>query len=92
MIAAFDFDNTVINCNSDTYIDRLVKKKNGERFSYPSTIKEAYEQHGWTRRMQAVFDYMHSEFGITESEFVSCLKEIKIDECMKRLFSLLKVC
>lgn len=93
MIAAFDFDNTVINCNSDTYIDKLVKKNvsSEEKFSYPPAVREIYEQHGWTKRMQAVFDYMQSEFGITEADFVSCMKEIKIDESMKRLFNLLKV-
>lgn len=95
MIAAFDFDNTVINCNSDTYIDKLVKKNvlpGGSKFCYPPSIGEAYKQNGWTKRMQAVFDYMHGEFGITEADFISCMKEIKIDESMKRLFNLLKVC
>lgn len=94
MIAAFDFDNTVINVNSDTYIDKLVStitQPGSVNFTYPTRIEDIYQKHGWTARMQAVFDLMHEQYQITESDFQACLNEIKIDDSMKELFRLLKV-
>lgn len=88
MIAAFDFDHTIINDNSDTYINKLVS---GEKISFPRHVEDAYKTGGWTLRMQAVFDYMHKELGIKENDFINCLQEIKIDDSMRELFYLLKV-
>jgi len=87
MIAAFDFDNTIIQVNSDTYIDKLVKNSIA---TFPSHVEQTYNTHGWTARMQAVFDLMHSEFNVTETDLVKCLKEIEVDESMKKLLRVLK--
>ena len=92
MIAAFDFDHTIISVNSDTYINKLIPSNDEQgKVTFPSHVEEAYKQGGWTLRMQSVFDYMHSEFGINEIDFTKCLQEIKIEEPMKELFHLLKV-
>jgi pyridoxal phosphate phosphatase PHOSPHO2 len=93
MIAAFDFDHTIIDVNSDTYINKLLiecEEKNNGEFKFSSSIEEIYQKHGWTKRMQAVFDLMHEKYKIGEDQFVLCLKEIKIKETMKKLFYLLK--
>ena len=91
MIAAFDFDHTIINVNSDTYIDKLVEKHAGPDFKYPENVRKIYKTHGWTARMQAVFHYMQDHCKIVESDFIDCIKEIKIEDSMKELFCLLKV-
>lgn len=90
MIAAFDFDHTIINVNSDTYINKLVLKHAGADFKYPEHINQVYEKYGWTARMQAVFDYMQGEFQISDQDLIECIREIKIDDSMKDLFRLLK--
>ena len=92
MIAAFDFDHTIIEVNSDTYINKLLTRQSDqpEQFKFSSKIEQTYKIHGWTARMQAVFDLMHQEFNIGELDFVECLKEINISDSMKSLFRLLK--
>ena len=96
-IAAFDFDHTIIDTNSDTFINKIVLEKESllskddcksdYRFKYPSEI----EKHQcWTVRMNAVFNFMHSKYRITETDFIQCLKEIKIHDSMKQLLFLLK--
>ena len=92
MIAAFDFDHAIIEVNSDTYINKLLmcERDQLEQIKYSPKIEEIYKIHGWTARMQAVFDLMHQEFNIGELHFIECLKEIKISDSMKRLFCLLK--
>ncbi len=93
MIAAFDFDNTIIPVNSDTYINKLVKSRrelSDLTHIYPHHVEEIGDINGWTARMQAVFDFMHKEYNITEKDFTECLNEIEIEESMKKLLRALK--
>lgn len=78
-VAAFDFDHTIINVNSDTYIDKLI----GD-VRYPDEIEQLHSL-GWTRRMNAVFEYMRKKCDIQKSDLLDCLREIKIDDSMIEL-------
>ena len=86
-LAAFDFDNTIINFNSDTYINKLV---NESKFKYPDEIEELTYTHGWTERMNAVFQFMFENHHVREKHIINCLKEIQIDSSMVSLFKVLK--
>jgi pyridoxal phosphate phosphatase PHOSPHO2 len=88
-LAVFDFDHTIINENSDIYINKLLIRNNDEssdfkRFKFPIEIEKMREK-GWTNRMNAVFEYMHSIYNINKSKLIDCLEEIKVDDCMLRL-------
>ena len=93
-LAAFDFDHTIINSNSDIYIDKVLIEKtsclNGKSYEYPVEVEKNYDSHGWTERMNAVFDHMYSKHGIKGIDLLECLKEIKIDDSMISLIKLLK--
>lgn len=83
-LAAFDFDNTLIDVNSDTYIDKLsiLSEKDEQQklyYKYPEHFEN--ESH-WTYRMNAVFAYLHTEHNITENDIRSCMREIKLDASM----------
>ena len=90
-IAAFDFDHTLIDVNSDTYIDKLlIKDSDTKRYKYPDSVEDLYKQFNWTYRMNGVFEYMNTNHNITKSDLINCLNEIKINDSMinviKRLY------
>lgn len=91
-LAAFDFDHTIIVHNSDTYIDKILFEKttNNLNNKYPEEIEKKTELHGWTTRMNSVFEYMFSKFNIKGKDILECLKEIKIDDSMVSLIKSLK--
>jgi pyridoxal phosphate phosphatase PHOSPHO2 len=99
-LAVFDFDHTIINENSDIYVNKVIVDKlkpTAERkaektcfnFQYPANIEEVGSI-SWTERMNAVFSFMHKTYNISSSEILACIKEIKIDESMKKLLRDLK--
>jgi len=88
-IAVFDFDHTIIDTNSDTYIDKLMQRT-GSKADYPVEIEEIYNQSGWTQRMNAVFKHLNQVHQVTKEDFEQCLKEIQLDNTMKMLISQLK--
>ena len=95
-LAVFDFDNTIINVNSDTYIDKLVAAKRPRNteassgFKYPSEIEAACQEYNWTHRMNKVFEYMRQTHSITKQEILDCLREIKLDAAMCELIRTLR--
>lgn len=94
-LAAFDFDHTLIDVNSDIYIDKLLLNKQNDtengvknkRYKYPAEIES---EPSWTRRMAGVLSFMHDTHGITQDELLSCLGEIQIDPNMVELVKHLK--
>jgi pyridoxal phosphate phosphatase PHOSPHO2 len=84
-LAAFDFDHTIINVNSDTYIDKLISNDDGKSYKYPKDIDALTKS--WTHRMNSVFDLLHKDFNIKKDDFIKCLHQIKIDDEMKQLIS-----
>ena len=83
-IAAFDFDHTIIDVNSDTFINKLISVKPNHKFS-----KEIESNKCWTIRMNAVFMEMHTNHKITQTDYITCLNEIKISDSMLELLRLL---
>jgi 2,3-diketo-5-methylthio-1-phosphopentane phosphatase len=98
-IAAFDFDYTLINANSFNYLNRLVIERektlskhqtpsiaNLNQFKYSPDIENLKNKSDNTVRMNAIFEYMHTEHHITQKDMVECLsKNIKISESIKNL-------
>jgi pyridoxal phosphate phosphatase PHOSPHO2 len=79
-VAAFDFDNTIINFNSDTYINKLIDS--GKKIKFPNEIEILRDTHGWTQRMNAVFKYMLDVHKINKEIMINCIKEIQIEKPM----------
>ena len=95
-VAAFDFDHTLIDVNSDTYIDKLIVSiaqttgKRSKYYSYSEEIENLTESHGWTHRMNAVFRYMHEKYKISQEKLLNCMREIELSAEMKSLLRILK--
>ncbi|OTF70730.1 pyridoxal phosphate phosphatase PHOSPHO2-like protein, partial [Euroglyphus maynei] len=64
-----DFDETIIDCNTDTYINRLAP--NG------CIVKEfSPENQIWTDYMQQVFEFLHKN-GIRRDDYCHCFSTMK---------------
>ncbi len=83
-VAAFDFDHTIIDVNSDTFINKIISFKPNHKFG-----KEIESNKCWTIRMNLVFNELYSNHKITSLDYMNCLKEIKINESMLKLLRLL---
>ncbi|XP_071515740.1 pyridoxal phosphate phosphatase PHOSPHO2-like isoform X2 [Panulirus ornatus] len=81
VLLALDFDHTVIDNNSDTYIYKLAPG-----CKIPDDLKVLYRKDGWTQYMGEVFKFLHRN-GIKKEAILDCLKEIKLTEGMKELFT-----
>ncbi|KAG7163230.1 probable phosphatase phospho2 [Homarus americanus] len=81
VLLALDFDHTVIDNNSDTYIYKLAP---GHKI--PEDLKVLYRKDGWTQYMGEVFKFLHRN-GITEENMRSCLNEIHLTDGMKELLT-----
>lgn len=81
VLLAFDFDHTLIDNNSDTYINKLAP---GHKI--PKDLKDLYRKDGWTLYMGEVFKFLHNT-GISQEDIFKCLKEIKLTEGMRELLT-----
>ena len=79
VLVAFDFDHTLIDNNSDTYINKLAP---GHKI--PEDVKSLYRKDGWTLYMREVFKFLHSN-GISKDDILTCLEEIKLTDGMRDL-------
>ncbi|KAF0870655.1 pyridoxal phosphate phosphatase PHOSPHO2 [Crocuta crocuta] len=62
ILLVFDFDNTIINENSDTWIVQCAPEK-----KLPIELQDSYEKGFWTEFMGRVFKYLGDE-GVSEDE------------------------
>jgi len=83
-LAVFDFDHTIINDNSDTYVCKLAPGGTISR-----EIRDLYSTNSWTMYMCNIFKYLH-ESGIKESDIRSCMKEMTFVKGMKELLQFMK--
>ena len=67
---AFDFDHTVVNENSDTYITKLAKAP------VPKEVKSFYDGTNWTEYMNKVFIYLHQQ-GVTIQDISKCVQQME---------------
>lgn len=77
-LVAFDFDHTLIDDNSDIYVQKLAP--NG----IPPEIKSQYSDKGWTNYMGAIFKFLHQN-GTRKSEILDCMREIRLTKGMPEL-------
>lgn len=83
ILVALDFDYTLINANSDTFIYQLAPNK-----EIPKEIKALYSVNGWTYYMKEVFKYLHKN-GVTEKDILSCIEKISLTDGMNELLETL---
>jgi pyridoxal phosphate phosphatase PHOSPHO2 len=100
-LAVFDFDHTIIDVNSDTYIDKLIVMRENELngtnvvydpknlYKYSKSIEDLKQLESWTWRMNGVFDLFRSKYDITKDELIACLHEIKVPNEMKQFINTL---
>lgn len=53
LLAAFDFDHTIVDDNTDTVAIKLV-----DRSVIPESVQQLYRNDGWTAYMQAIFELL----------------------------------
>lgn len=75
-MAIFDFDHTLVDGNTDTWVTKLL----------PSTMQlmEEHRKSGmcWTNIMDKVFGVLHSE-NLSREDYVSCFETLQFTEGMK---------
>jgi len=81
VLLAFDFDHTIIDDNSDTYVINLAPEK-----KIPKEIKAMYSEKGWTHYMRGIFQYLH-ENNVTPQQILECMSEIKFSPGMMELLT-----
>ena len=88
-IAVFDFNHTLIDTNSDYYINKLIEEKD-QFFQFPNEIENLYTKFDWTSRMNAAIEFMFDFYGVDTNRILECLKEIRIDDAMIKLLKVLR--
>lgn len=84
-LVVFDFDETIVNCNSDFFVNRL--SANGEVLK--ELLDKFSDEQDWTDYMQQIFKFFATQ-GVKESDYRKCLKSMPLVEGMKELFEMLK--
>ena len=86
-LVAFDFDETVVDCNSDTYINCLAPDGR-----IPDRIvHNYYNDKDWIQYMRHVLAYLH-ESGVTEKDIRECLNTMPMIKGVKDLIQNMKNC
>ena len=78
-LIAFDFDETIVACNSDTYINQLAPDG-----SIPQEIYDQIQPDNWTGYMQNVFEYLN-QCKVGESQMKKCLETMPLVDGIKEL-------
>ncbi|XP_078085328.1 putative phosphatase phospho2 [Mustelus asterias] len=69
-LLVFDFDHTIVNGNSDTWVVKCVPEK-----KLPDWLRESYDGQHWNEYMQKVFSYIGDQ-GIKESEMKQVMQSM----------------
>ncbi|XP_003739908.1 pyridoxal phosphate phosphatase PHOSPHO2 [Galendromus occidentalis] len=83
ILVAVDFDHTLIDANSDTYIVKLAPGK-----KIPEEIRKRYSPGSWTKFMRAIFRYLY-ECGVRPEQLLDCIGEIPLISGTKEWFKAL---
>lgn len=78
-LLVFDFDHTIVDENSDTWIVKCAPNS-----KLPDEIRNSYRQGHWTEYMSRVFRYL-GDSGVTEEEIKRTMITIPFTEGMKDL-------
>ncbi|XP_070566724.1 pyridoxal phosphate phosphatase PHOSPHO2-like isoform X2 [Ptychodera flava] len=80
VLLACDFDHTIMDKNTDTWIWKLLPGG-----KVPEEITNHFEQHNsWRDYLTEILNFMHS-LGITPKQIVDCIKEMSFTPGMKEL-------
>ncbi|XP_051022547.1 pyridoxal phosphate phosphatase PHOSPHO2 [Acomys russatus] len=85
VLLVFDFDNTIIDDNSDTWIVQCAPEK-----KLPVELQDSYQKGFWTEFMGRVFEYLRDE-GVKEDEMRRAVTAIPFTSGMKELLGFLSV-
>jgi pyridoxal phosphate phosphatase PHOSPHO2 len=80
-LAIFDFDSTLISCDSSDTLSS---------YQLPNEIESLYNEFNWPTRMNACFKYLKQHFDINSNDIVAKLGSIQIEKEMKHLIMSLK--
>ncbi|KAM4697878.1 pyridoxal phosphate phosphatase PHOSPHO2 [Rhinophrynus dorsalis] len=81
VLLVFDFDHTIINDNSDTWIVQCAPEK-----KLPSGLQNSYEKGKWTEYMGRIFSYL-GEQGIREDDMKRIMISIPYTPGMTELLN-----
>ncbi|OBS70954.1 hypothetical protein A6R68_00511 [Neotoma lepida] len=84
VLLVFDFDNTIIDENSDTWIVQCAPNK-----KLPVELQDSYQKGFWTEFMGRVFKYLGDE-GVKEDEMRRAVTSMPFTSGMLELFTFLR--
>lgn len=84
ILLAFDFDNTIIDDNSDTWIVQCAPEK-----KLPIDLQNSYKKGFWTEFMGRVFKYLGDQ-GIREDEMKRAVTSMSFTPGMVELFNFIR--
>lgn len=84
ILLVFDFDNTIIDDNSDTWIVRCAPEK-----KLPVELKESYKKGFWTEFMGRVFKYLGDK-GVREDEMKRAVTSMPFTSGMVELLNFIR--
>ncbi|XP_046397208.1 pyridoxal phosphate phosphatase PHOSPHO2-like [Ischnura elegans] len=79
LLAAFDFDHTIIEGNSDVVVKDLLPKE-----KLTEDVRKLYKSDGWTAYMRRIFQLLH-ESKFSQAEVLSAVRKIPFTSGMKEL-------
>lgn len=85
VLLVFDFDNTIIDDNSDTWIIQCAPDK-----KLPIELQDSYQKGLWTEFMGRVFKYLRDE-GVKEEELKRAVTSLPFTSGMIELLSFLRM-
>ncbi|RWS23519.1 pyridoxal phosphate phosphatase PHOSPHO2-like protein, partial [Leptotrombidium deliense] len=66
-LVIFDFDYSIVDCNSDTFVNSLCPDS-----IVPERVNKEYDGNNWTQYMAELFKYLH-ECGVRRDDYEKCL-------------------
>ena len=84
ILLVFDFDNTIIDDNSDTWIVQCAPEK-----KLPLELKDSYKKGFWTEFMGRVFKYLGDE-GVREDEMKRAMISMPFTPGMVELLNFIR--
>jgi hypothetical protein len=85
ILIVFDFDYTIVDACSDTYVQRLAP--NGGIM--PDYVSQLYSPRGFIKYMSAVFAFLHKNCGVTPEKLLNCVAGIQLVPGMRELIEYL---